>query len=87
MHLLVPVDTFAHDDRVDDDEAQHQHEAEQTQIASRSSRNSASIRNNSANPAKPLRSITESWLLYLASFCQTVSEMPSGRRVSATSTA
>ena len=58
-----------------------------TQNARRSSRNSASTRNTNANPAKPLRSISASWLLSdSASSCQTVSETPSGRRACASST-
>ena len=58
-----------------------------TQNARRSSRNSASTRNTSANPATPLRSISESWLFSdSASFCHTVSVTPSGRRARASST-
>ncbi len=51
-----------------------------TQTASRSSRNSASIRNTSANPARPLRPMIDSRpCMYSAWFCHTVSAMPSGR--------
>ncbi len=58
-----------------------------TQNARRSSRNSASTRNTSAKPAKPVCSISASWLLSdSASFCQTVSETPSGRRACASAT-
>ena len=58
-----------------------------TQNAKRSSRNSASTRNTSANPAKPLCSMSESWLFSdSASFCQTVSDTPSGRRACASAT-
>ena len=58
-----------------------------TQNARRSSRNSASTRNTSANPATPLRSISESWLFSdSALFCHTVRVTPSGRRARAHST-
>ena len=58
-----------------------------TQNASRSSRNSASTRKTSAKPAKPLCSISASVLFSdSASFCQTVSETPSGRRACASAT-
>ena len=58
-----------------------------TQNARRSTRNSASTRNTSANPATPLRSISQSWLFSdSASFCHTVSVTPSSRRARAAST-